>query len=363
MIPFNFSEIMRKRQGVNPAVPPSASEVRRPPVALPEAPARTVPLAPPTAMPPQGGAQRPSYDAGSQIRDYRNNRVTDEVDFARDQYVREGQGEGGKYKRNWKNILLNSLIGAGMGAAGGGGLGGALGGAAAAGLGSTFNPMAGREFTFNRVQAPGMYQAQERERENRQADQAEEYRAAQIEGLGARAEADRALVDAREAQEAARLRGNGVRTQVVGDDGKIYEVLRFADGTQQVIGESGGAALKREGFQNQRTIADNRNKTTLTAAEGRNATSRANTEARNKTAIQTTQMRQQGQNYRTGVSQAGQDRRLNQRLSADGGSAPAAPKAAAKPLPAGMIEKFMKQTGRSREEAVRMAREAGYDAK
>lgn len=373
MIPFNFNEIMRKRQGVNPAVPPSASEVRRPPVALPEAPARTVPLAPPQARPPQGGTQAPSYDQNSQIRDYRNNRVTDEVDFARDQYVREGQGEGGKYKRNWKNILLNSLIGAGMGAAGGGGLGGALGGAAAAGLGSTFNPMAGREFTFNRVQAPGMYQAQERERENRQADQAEAYRAAQIGDLEVRAgerqedreyerqvreaalarlpieqrqtdekhQAQMALMEAqkkeresnvslRQARAKAAELGKPQPVDLLDNDGVIRTYYAYPNGDIKPLGESGKAAIQ---------------------------------ENKDKNAMNRVRFQEGARTGRAAMSQAGQNSRLDRRLSADGGTAPAAPKAAAKPLPAGMIEKFMKQTGRSREEAVRMAREAGYDAK
>lgn len=366
MIPFNFSEIMRKRQGVDPAVPPDASAVKRPPVALPEAPARTVPLAPPSARPPQGGAQRPSYDQNSQIRDYRNNRVTDEVDFARDQYVREGQGEDGKVKRNWKTVLLNSLLGAGMGAAGGGGLGGAIGGAAAAGLGSTFNPMAGREFTFNRVQAPSMYQQMERERENRQADQAEEYRAAQIGDLAARAgertedreyerqvreaalarlpieqqqtdekhQAQMALMEAqkkeresnvslRQARAKAAELGKPQPVDLLDNDGVIRTYYAYPNGDIKPLGESGKAAIQ---------------------------------ENKDKNAMNRVRFQEGSRTGRAAMSQAGQNSRLDRRLAADGGAtAPAAPKAAAPPRKATMqdVNDYAKSRGISPEEARR----------
>lgn len=381
MIPFNFSEIMRKRQGLNPATPPDASAVKRPPVVLPEDPGRAVPLGgpslmrPPQARPPQGGAQRPGYDQNAQIRDYRGNRVTDEVDFARDQYVREGQGEDGKVKRNWKTVLLNSLLGAGMGAAGGGGLGGALGGAAAAGIGSAVNPMAGREFAFNRVQAPGMYQTQERERENRQADQAEEYRAAQIEDLGARAserqedreyeqqvrqaalarlpieqqqtdekhQAQMALMEAqkkeresnvsvRQARAKAVELGKPVPVDLLDNDGVIRTYYAYPSGDIKPLGESGKAAMQ---------------------------------ENKDKNTMKRVQYQEAARTGRTAMSQSGQDRRLNQRLSADGGATAPAPKAAGKPLPAGMIDNFLKSPkgkGMTRAQAIEWARKAGYDA-
>ncbi len=112
------------------------------------------------------------------MRDYRRNQIGSELDFARDQYVREGgtTDEQGNFraKRSWKNILQNALIGAARGGATGGGLGGMAGGATVGLLGSLISPMRGREQAFDAFHAPaiaqGMAQRQQQELLQRQQD-------------------------------------------------------------------------------------------------------------------------------------------------------------------------------------------------
>lgn len=83
----------------------------------------------------------------------------DPVEKARYDYVMDGAdwNEGQpKFKRSWKDSLINAGLGAAQQYAQTGELGSALGGALAGGVGTAINPMAGREFRFDTLELPRM---------------------------------------------------------------------------------------------------------------------------------------------------------------------------------------------------------------
>lgn len=157
----------------------------------------------------------------------------DPVEKARYDYVMDGaewESTGGldsdpsvqqqkpRFKRSWKDSLINAGLGASQEYQRTGSLGAALGGGLAGGVGTAINPMAGREFRYDTLEAPRMEEQRQRQMERTAQDQAirmgqlrEDDIRSQIESRRARdemakAEADRdaktiaAMEKAREAQ-------------------------------------------------------------------------------------------------------------------------------------------------------------------
>jgi hypothetical protein len=95
------------------------------------------------------------------------------VAAAKYDYVTEGRGEDGSYKRGFGDIAKSALAGLGQGFATGGGLGAGLGGALAGGVGSAINPRMGREFVFDSIMAPRMEADLARQQQQQAAQQAQ----------------------------------------------------------------------------------------------------------------------------------------------------------------------------------------------
>lgn len=133
-------------------------------------------LTPKVMVPPLPGRRGPAReDNGLNSREY--------------EYVTEGMDNTGRIKRSGKDIAKAALLGAVQGL-GTNGLGGALGGAAAGGLTAAINPTLGREMIFNQTQRPRLEREQAeddqriaQQRAERQAEQSEELRQAQIDKL------------------------------------------------------------------------------------------------------------------------------------------------------------------------------------
>ena len=191
------------------------------------------------------------------------------MNHARYRYQTEHMQDG-KIPRRWQDIAMNALSGAAQGFQSTGDLSGALGGAIAGGAGTAISPLHGRDFRFRNEQMPRLMEQQAETERLEDRDFEMRKRGADLEGLRARtaatiagtkdAELERqyrqAQIDKMAAQEEAiRLGKDTVRMIKNPETGEIEEVRSFKDGTQQVIGLSGTAALKREGIeaQNQRT--------------------------------------------------------------------------------------------------------------
>lgn len=105
---------------------------------------------------------------------------------ARYDYVMEGADwQDGKpqFKRNWKDVLRNAGIGFAQGYSQTGDIGGGLGGALAGGVGTAISPMAGREFSFDTMEAPRMRAQRERQLERQGIETAAERDQLQTERL------------------------------------------------------------------------------------------------------------------------------------------------------------------------------------
>jgi len=228
--------------------------------------------------------------------------------------------QDGKIPRRWQDIAMNALSGAAQGFQTTGDLGGALGGAIAGGTGTAISPLHGRDFRFRNEQMPRLMEQQKETERLQDRDFEMRKRGADLEGLRARtaatiagtkdAELERqyrqAQIDKMAAQEEAiRLGKDTVRMIKNPETGEIEEVRSFKDGTQQVIGLSGTAALKREGIeaQNQRTDKQ------IKSREGivdRQIGSRE----------KIVNIQQAGATGRTAMTQAGQNKRHAEKLGA-----------------------------------------------
>lgn len=243
------------------------------------------------------------------------------INHSRYQYQTQYMQDG-KVPRRWQDIAMNALGGAAQGFQSTGDLGGALGGAIAGGAGTAISPLHGRDFRFRNEQMPRlMEQQKEGERlEDRGLDV--QRRRADMEGVQARTQATiagmkdaglerqyrQAQIDKLAAQEEAiRLGKDVVRMIPNPETGKLEEVRFFADGTQQVLGESGTGLLKREGFENQQKMNTDR----ITGGMERVKQS-------GKQALEREQYKQKAQTGRTAMTQAGQNQRLEKRLGAQG---------------------------------------------
>lgn len=241
------------------------------------------------------------------------------MNHARYQYQTQYMQDG-KIPRRWQDIAMNALSGAAQGFQTTGDLGGALGGAIAGGTGTAISPLHGRDFRFRNEQMPRLMEQQQETERLQDRDFEMRKRGADLEGLRARtaatiagtkdAELERqyrqAQIDKMAAQEEAiRLGKDVVKVIPNPETGKLEEVRFFADGTQQVLGESGTAMLKREGIeaQNQRT-ADQ-----IKSREGivdRQIGSRE----------KIVNIQQAGATGRTAMTQAGQNKRHANKLGA-----------------------------------------------
>jgi len=104
-----------------------------------------------------------------------------------DHVMKGAEWEDGKpkFKRDWKSMLKNAGIGFAQGYSQTGDIGGGIGGALAGGVGTAIDPMAGREFEFDTMQAPRMRAQRERQLEQQQAENAAQQDTLQTERLQA----------------------------------------------------------------------------------------------------------------------------------------------------------------------------------
>ncbi len=287
------------------------------------------------------------------------------------------------FGERFKSALLPTLAGVARGAAASPSnpLAGAAGGAVA-GLGLNLaNPNMGSMLSFNTFTEPRLQADQQRQdmqyhrgidRERAglgmEQDRASlEYRRAQTDALKENTQANIAYkqsqVAANDALAKARLTGKAERfRQYDPTTGEIYEAFRYPDGRTERAGLSGDAQIKREGYENQRGIADNRNTTQVTVADKRGAN-----------ALAIAELKDRGQTGRTAMVQAGQDRRLKEQPGATGGKIPAVGSVPFQPPvgpPAGTaprktatrdhVAQYAKQNGISYAEAQRIAESKGY---
>lgn len=246
------------------------------------------------------------------------------INHSRYQYQTQYMQDG-KIPRRWQDIAMNALGGAAQGFQSTGDLGGALGGAIAGGAGTAISPLHGRDFRFRNEQMPRlMEQQKEGERlEDRGLDV--QRRRADMEGVQARTQATiaatkdaglerqyrQAQIDKLAAQEEAiRLGKDVVKVIPNPETGQMEEVRFFADGTQQVLGQSGAAMLKREGIeaQNQRAADQIKSREGIVDKQIGSRERIVN-------------VQQRGATGRTAMTQAGQNQRQKERLAA-GGSIP-----------------------------------------
>lgn len=278
------------------------------------------------------------------------------INHSRYQYQTQYMQDG-KIPRRWQDIAMNALGGAAQGFQSTGDLGGALGGAIAGGAGTAISPLHGRDFRFRNEQMPRlMEQQKEGERlEDRGLDV--QRRRADMEGVQARTQATiaatkdaglerqyrQAQIDKLAAQEEAiRLGKDVVKVIPNPETGQMEEVRFFADGTQQVLGQSGAAMLKREGIeaQNQRAADQIKSREGIVDKQIGSRERIVN-------------VQQRGATGRTAMTQAGQNQRLDKQLGASGtvppiGSVPYGP-----PTPT--------SDGSARRQAIiKRAIEAGY---
>lgn len=215
---------------------------------------------------------------------------------------------------------MNALSGASQGFQSTGDLGGALGGAIAGGAGTAINPLYGRDFRFRNEQLPRlMEQQQESERLQDRGFEVQQ-RDANLEGLRARtaatiagtkdAELERqyrqAQIEKMNAETQARLTGRPQRfMEYDPQTGLVYESFFYPDGRIERGGQSGGAQIKREGFENQRKIG-----------EARNAAGMERVIQQGKDAYKRTQLQQSGATGRTVITQDRIDKRHKDKLGA-----------------------------------------------
>lgn len=261
------------------------------------------------------------------------------------------------FGERFKKSLLPALLGTvqGINASPNNPLGGAIGGAGAGFAGGMIDPTSARQYEWSQMFKPEMEAGQQqREVMNAEQQRKEEglvnldARRAGIDHTKAQTDALRANSATNQAYRDSQIRLNEARAQALAtgkpqltdeydpETNQMLKVQVFADGTKQIVGQSGAAQLKREGFQTQTGIASQNNAARKEIAEGRN-----------QTAVKTTQMRQEGATQRTGMTQAGQDRR------AGGGAAATPGKTAAK----------QSATGSKRQAFIDRAVSAGYSTK
>jgi hypothetical protein len=242
---------------------------------------------------------------------------------ARYGYQSEYMDDKGHIPRRWQDIAANSLHGAAMGFQNGGGWQGALGGAAAGGVGSAVDPTRARDFRFNQEQVPRMEsnrkdteRGQDRgfEMQKRNADLrgTEARTAATIAGtkdVELERQSKMSQIAKTNAQAEAIAKGKDVTKMIPNPEtGELEEVRFFADGTSQVLGRSGQAILKREGYENQRGMnterIGSREKIAGNAQRG---------------AMDRVRVQQGGANWRTTQTQAGQNKRTADKINAQYG--------------------------------------------
>ena len=231
------------------------------------------------------------------------------------QYMKDG-----RIPRRWQDIAMNALHGAAQGFQAGGGLGGALGGAIAGGAGSAISPLHARAFRFNAEQRPRLMEQQAETERLQDRDFEMQKRGADLEGLRARTQATiagtkdaelerqyrQAQIEKMNAETQARLTGRPQRfMEYDPQTGLVYESFFYPDGRIERGGQSGGAQIKREGFENQRKIG-----------EARNAAGMERVIQQGKDAYKRTQLKQSGATGRTVITQDRIDKRHKDKLGA-----------------------------------------------
>lgn len=236
--------------------------------------------------------------------------------------------QDGRIPRRWQDIAMNALHGAAQGFQQTGDLAGALGGGIAGSAGSAISPLHGRDFRFQMEQMPRLSASQAESERLEDRGYERQKRTADMEGVRARTAATvagtkDAELERRKLQSAIAL--NDARAKAVATGklqkheeydpvtGEIRVVYVRPDGTEVegAGGLSGGAQVKREGFKNQKTIADDRNKAGMERVQ-----------QQGKDALQRVKIQQSGATGRTAMTQAGQNQRQRERLAA-GGEVPA----------------------------------------
>lgn len=228
--------------------------------------------------------------------------------------------QDGKVPRRWQDIAMNALHGAAQGFQAGGGLGGALGGAIAGGAGTAISPLHGRDFRFRNEQMPRLMEQQAETERLQDRDFEMQKRGADLEGLRARTQATiagtkdaelerqyrQAQIEKMNAETQARLTGRPQRfMEYDPQTGLVYESFFYPDGRIERGGQSGGAQIKREGFENQRKIG-----------EARNAAGMERVIQQGKDAYKRTQLQQSGATGRTVITQDRIDKRHKDKLGA-----------------------------------------------
>lgn len=228
--------------------------------------------------------------------------------------------QDGKVPRRWQDIAMNALHGAVQGFQAGGGLGGALGGAIAGGAGTAISPLHGRDFRFRNEQMPRLMEQQAETERLQDRDFEMQKRGADLEGLRARTQATiagtkdaelerqyrQAQIEKMNAETQARLTGRPQRfMEYDPQTGLVYESFFYPDGRIERGGQSGGAQIKREGFENQRKIG-----------EARNAAGMERVIQQGKDAYKRTQLQQSGATGRTVITQDRIDKRHKDKLGA-----------------------------------------------
>jgi hypothetical protein len=233
------------------------------------------------------------------------------------QYMKDG-----KVPRRWQDIAMNALGGAAQGFQTTGDLSGALGGAIAGGAGTAISPLHGRDFRFRNEQMPRLLeQRAETERlEDRGLDV--QRRRADMEGVQARTQATiagmkdaglerqyrQAQIEKMNAEAQAKLTGKPQKfMEYDPETGLVYESFFYPDGRIERGGQSGGAQIKREGFESQQKMNTDR------IVGGMERVKQSG-----KQALEREQYKQKAQTGRTAMTQAGQNQRQKERLAAGG---------------------------------------------
>lgn len=288
----------------------------------------------------------------------------------------------GKIPRRWQDIAMSALHGAAQGMQTTGDWQGALGGAAAGGIGAGVSPLHARDYRFRQEQMPRLQQQQQESWQLEDRANKQKREAAELRGLDARTNAtiagtkDAALerqyrqsqIAKMDAQAEAAARGKDVTKMIPNPEtGELEEVRFFADGTSQVLGKSGQAILKREGWDR----TDQRTDKQIKSREGI-------ADRSVRAGLDKVRMQQGGANYRAGLSQSGQNYRHNDRMSKQygdsGGSAaqpygppvapqgkpPAVGSVPVKRATGGDVQEYARQKGISPDAARKMFEAKGY---
>jgi hypothetical protein len=210
--------------------------------------------------------------------------------MARDRYsyvtagARDAEGNyTGKYRRSKGDIARGALVGFLQGLGGGGGLGAGLGGALAGGAVPLVNPKAGREMLFDTTVAPRLMRDQaEAQRQQAMVRQAQEqamndrYKLAQIGSMEsenayrigqlgvAQENAKRQAAIAQSQIEYNNARAEAARTgklvirDIVDEDGQVRTYQIAPDGSLSPLGGSATAAINQANIKSRENIAKQR---------------------------------------------------------------------------------------------------------